>query len=325
MSILNRPSQGQPSILVALAHTIWASDSKSLTLDQLLSRVAPSSLTDQKQARGALSSWLKLGLFSQTKNGEISFASTLPALAHLKPHTLLWLRAVARHVALRPKNNDPFWPAKHTSTNEDDSADGSASDLTRGAAWLLAQNLDVRLTTYRQAESLAGKQLGNAQLVLQNDTRWKPLVDWMLFLGLGLKGPDETPRVNEENPSVLIIDPTEAISDLLPEIFSDDSELPQGDFLHGLGKLLPVLDGGAYRQEIEKRMTAQWSCPAKGRLSPALSRALLRMESVRKLKLLEKSDAGQGRSDAAAAPIELWFGAKETRKITHLSFKKVSK
>jgi hypothetical protein len=325
MSILNRPSQGQPSVLVALAKTIWASENQSLTFDHLLNRAAPPSLTDQKQARGALNSWLKLGLFTQAKNGEISIANALPSLTHFKPQTLAWLRAATRQIAFRPKNNDPFWATKHRSDNDEDSTDGLASDLTRGTAWLLAQNLDVRLATHRQAESLAGKQLGNSQLVLQNDTRWKPLVDWMLFLGLGLKGPEETPRVTEENPSVLFIDPTEAISDLLPEIFADDLELPQGDFLHALARMLPVVDGGAYRQELEKQMTSQWSGPAKGRLSPALSRALLRLESSRKIKLLEKSDAGHGRSDAASTPIELWFGAKETRKVTHISFKKGSK
>ena len=327
MSILNRPSKGQPSVLIALAHTLWGTQQQSPSLDQLLGRVAPPSLTDQKQARGAINTWLKLGLFRQSKNGGISFAPDLAASSHFKPQTLPWLRAAAREVAFRPKNNEPLWPSKHNSQNDDDGSDGLASDLTRGAAWLLAQNLDVRLVSYRQAESLAAKQLGNSQLVLQNETRWKPLVDWMFFLGLGIKAPDDSPRARqtEEPPTVLVLDPAEAVSDLLPQIFSETAELPQGVFLDHLAKLLPVTDSGIFRQQVEARLAAGWSGPAKGRHSPSLSRALLHLESDRRIKLLEKSDSGHGRSEAAAAPIELWFGANETIKVTHISFKKGSR
>ena len=329
MSILNRPSKGQPSVLVAVAHTLWGSPHQSLLFDQLLNRSAPPNLNDPKQAqaRGTINTWLKLGLFTQAKNGGISFATDLAASEDVKPQTLPWLRAAAREVAFRPKNNNPFWAAKHISDNDEEDADGLASDLSRGASWLLAQSLDVRLVTNRQAAGLAAKQLGNFQLVLQNDTRWKPLVDWMVFLGLGIKAPDEIdrPRPTDEPPTALIIDPAEAISDLLLRIFSDNAELPQGTFLDLLAKFLPVIDSGTYRQQVEARMTAEWSGPAKGRTSPSLSRALLRLESTRRIKLIEKSDSGHGRSDAASSPIELWFGAKETRKVTHMSFKKGSK
>lgn len=328
MSILNRPSKGQPSVLVALAKTLWGSEVTSLSADQIISRVAPASLYDPKQAqaRGALNTWLKLGLFTQAKNGGIGFATDIEASEDFKPQTLDWLRFAAREVAFRKKNNSPFWAAKHISDNDEENADGLASDLSRGAAWLLAQSLDVRLVTNKQAAGLATKQLGNFQLVLQNDTRWKPLVDWMFFLGLGIKTPDETERSRpaDEPPTALILDPAEAVSDLLPRIFSDSAELPQGTFLDLLADLLPVVDSGTYRQQVEERMTAEWSRPAKGRLSPSLSRALLRLESVRRIKLVEKSDSGHGRSDAASAPIELWFGAKETKKVTHISFKKGS-
>ena len=180
MSILNRPSKGQPSVLVALAKTLWGSEAGGLPADQLVSRAAPASLCDQKQARGALNTWLKLGLFTQAKSGGIGFATDLAASEDFKPQTLHWLRAAAREVAFRPKNNNPFFAANHTPDNDEEDADGLASDLSRGAAWLLAQSLDVRLVTYRQASGLATKQLGNFQLVLQNDTRWKPLVDWMV-------------------------------------------------------------------------------------------------------------------------------------------------
>ncbi len=327
MSILNRPSKGQPSVLVALAKTLWGSEDGSLPADQLISRAAPASLCDQKQARGTLNTWLKLGLFTQAKNGGIGFATDLAASEDFKPQTLLWLRNATREVAFRPKNNNPFWAVNHTPDNDEEDTGGFASDLSRGAAWLLAQSLDVRLVTYRQASGLATKQFGNFQLVLQNDTRWKPLVDWMVFLALGIKTPDETERSRptDEPPTALILDPADAISDLLPRIFSDNSELPQGTFLDLLANILPVIDSGTYRQQVEKRMTAEWSGPAKGRLSPSLSRALLRLESVRRIKLEEKSDAGHGRSNAASSPIELCFGAKETKKVTHISFKKGSK
>jgi hypothetical protein len=305
MSILNRPSKGQPSVLIALAHTIWGAPQQSLARDQLLSRAAPHDLTDQKQAQGAINTWLKLGLFKESKSGGICFAPDVDVPDHFKPQTVPWLRAAARGLVFCPKNTDPLWPGKHTSQNDDDESEGVASDLARGAAWLLAQSLDLRLLTYRQAETLAAKQLGNSQLVLQNDTRWKPLVDWMFFLGLGIKAPDETPRSRqaEEPPMFLALDPADAILDHLPQLFSEATELPQGTFLTRLAKLLPVLDSGTLRQQVQARMAGGWSAPPKGRLSPSLSRALLRLESDRRITLLEESDAGHGRSDSAASPI----------------------
>ena len=321
MSILNRPTKGQPSVLIALAKTLWGSEGLCLPSDRLLNRAAPASLYDPKQAqaqaRGALNTWLKLGLFTETKDGAISFATDVFKQNRLKLQSLLWLRGAAREVAFRPQNNDPFWASKHSSEKDEDAGDGHASDLSRGAAWLLAQNHDSRLTSYEEAQELASSQIGNFQLILQNNTRWTPLVDWMFFLGLGIAG------ATEGGGQTLIVDPAEAISDLLPAIFCEGAvQLSQGDFLTRLGEHLPVIDGGSYRNALEKKMTASWSGPAKGCLSPTLSRALLRLDSDRKIQLIEKADAGHGQSDAGSVPIELWFGAKETRKFTHIALQK---
>ena len=317
MSILNRTNQGQPSILIALAQTLWNSEQSSISEKELIELVAPLAITNQKQVSGALNIWTKLGLFFKTKGGCIASASGLAIDEYLPQRSIHWLRAAVREVALRPENNDPFWAGRHS---DEEGGDGLASDFSRGAAWLLAQHHDVHLVVYKDAESLASRQLGNSQLIIQNDTRWKPLIDWMVFMGLAQKGVSESERPAEagESPAVLICDPAEAIADYLPLIFSGQRELAQGDFFSRLAAHMPIVDGGKYRSKVEEKMAGRWSPPQAGRLSPSLSRAIIRLEAEGKIKLIEKSDAGHGGSDLRSQPVQLWFGADETKTITHL-------
>lgn len=306
MSVLNRPSDGQPNVLLALARTLWAHDGKAIPKDELLNRVGSDALGDiDKRARKTLSCWHALGLFSETQNGVVSFASKLAASQ--KPKTLAWLRVAAREVAFRQENNAPLWPQ-----NEGEEK-GKAADLTRGIAWLLAQAHSERLAGYPAAEVLARAQFGNARAMIQNSTRWGPLKDWMRFLGFAVGGKVEArspaQRTSED---ILIPDPTQAIADVLPLVLSTAAALPVAEFLRRLAEEIPVIDSGAFRVEIENQVVkSHRPDPNLKLLSPSLSRALKRLEFQHLIRLAMLSDAPETYS--------LQFGAGGRQTFTHLA------
>jgi hypothetical protein len=47
------------------------------------------------------------------------------------------------------------------------------------------------------------------------------------------------------------IDPTEALRDVLPEVFASSEMLPAPIFIERAADELPVLDGGTYRVQLE--------------------------------------------------------------------------
>ena len=51
-----------------------------------------------------------------------------------------------------------------------------------------------------------------------------------------------------------VVDPTRAITGVLPQIFSRDKSLPATEFVTGLAKSLPLLDGGVYRLAVEEEV-----------------------------------------------------------------------
>ncbi|ADN77441.1 hypothetical protein Fbal_3242 [Ferrimonas balearica DSM 9799] len=95
---------------------------------------------------------------------------------------------------------------------------------------------------------------------------------------------------------VYCIDPTSAIKEEIsahPSKFKPGEQLPIGNFVQQLATLLPVLDGGNYRKQVEQRIEGpSWSQPKETDLSTSLSRALLRLHHSGQLQLQKLSDAG---------------------------------
>lgn len=89
----------------------------------------------------------------------------------------------------------------------------------------------------------------------------------------------------------LIVDPTRAIETVLEEIFSESNELSAKDFLRSLGTLLPMLDGGVFRETIESLMMDKgWTKPKLPEISASLSHALFRLHLGSKITLEHLSD-----------------------------------
>jgi hypothetical protein len=93
----------------------------------------------------------------------------------------------------------------------------------------------------------------------------------------------------------LTIDPTEALRDMLPDIFGSAETLPAPIFIKQAAEKLPVLDGGAYRLQLEAVLNPQnWVRPPDGHVSTSLSRAIQRLDQEGMIATEVKSDSEGG-------------------------------
>ena len=87
------------------------------------------------------------------------------------------------------------------------------------------------------------------------------------------------------------VDPTEALRDMLPDIFGSSRELTGPAFVERTASVLPVLDGGAYRMQVEACLKERaWPRPRAGCLSSSLSRAIQRLDREGAITLSNRSD-----------------------------------
>lgn len=99
-----------------------------------------------------------------------------------------------------------------------------------------------------------------------------------------------------------IVDPTRAIEAELDTLFHNKDLLPIRDFITGLANVLPMLDGGVYRDLVEPHLqTSGWQPTEEIRISASLSHALLRLEAGLRIVLDYNSDDQQS---LALSPIE---------------------
>jgi len=291
MSILNRPSDGLLSVLLALHRGVLAYGPQSE--GALLDLVAPSSVVPDGKpdmARKTLTRWKQLGFFSSDTDGVITLNSAIAAIA---PNESDRLRAAVLKLVLAPENNPAFSLA-----GDDDQEGSRASDATRALAWVLAQDPYTFPSRYREVEQLRSSQ-GVEPTPFVNDTRWGGFTEWAAFLGAAFTGA----KVG------LVPNPSFAVRTALDETFGNVDELAQAEFFTRLADALPVIDGGRYRAAVEAQISRPWRTHRSNEVSPSLSAALLTLEASRVLRLEMRSDA----------PTRVLLGraGRELRSITH--------
>lgn len=277
MSILNRPSDGLVSVLVALvrSNVMLGTMPKS----KLLDLCSPKSLGDGKQdmATKTLNRWIELGLFTVSEKDEVKIAEEYRGKLRKVNATVDSVADVAREIVLSPANNKNFW-----SDEENRSA-----DFSRAVCWMLTQDVHQFVpTSYSQVEPKALEQAISADVILfQNDTRWSGYVSWATFLGFGRSDSGKAS-------GGFITDPTPAVVGAVKSLLPKKKDVSIKDFLDGLSDSLPVLDGGEYRQEVEGKLRREkWKAPESTDVSSSLSRALLRLQSQGILRLEKRSDS----------------------------------
>lgn len=298
MSLLNRPSHGFHSNLVAIYKLLLLE--KKLSRDKIKALCSPPTAIDSNYLGDTIKSlnkWTQLGLFVEV-GGEVSINPSVP----IKDLTIERLPTVARGFALKEENNENFFEKEES---------GSA-DFTRLQAWSLMQDVwEFDQTSADAVEPVLKKQSKDDSIFRQNSTRWDGFKAWSQFLGFAWTPPFPKAKIEP--------DPTEAIRDVLPAVFSGETILDAPALVEGLSKHLPVLDGGRYRKMVEERLGESegqysWRRLPHGQLSSSLSRSLIRLRENGMLHFEDRDDSkhrltltGRGRSVIAT--------------VTHISLK----
>jgi hypothetical protein len=274
MTVLNMPSDGSFNVLMVLFRALKEVGPMG---DEELRGYCGGTLADKpERLRHTLNRWTALGLFRIKGDGTVDLGEGLE-FGRQKEATTAELAGLVRKVIFYESNNDNFW----------DSEKCACADLTRGLAWLLAQDI----YTAEVGKTLAIQALESEQLtdlhrrLVINSSRLEALRVWGLSLGF---------LWNEDAP---IIDPTEAIGEELERIFSGSSELSATQLQNRIAAIFPVMDGGRYRVAVEKGLnSATWTgSPDEGYLSTSLSRALWRLNDEGRIALEHRADAGDVR------------------------------
>lgn len=279
MTILNRANDGLFNVLIVLFRAI--SEFGPMPKDNLIKLCSSGPDSDSTQIQNTLRRWTQIGLF-QEEGDNIEFSQDIKAS---KPkfnlsdiNERIYLTRILRRLIFKEQNNQRFW----------DREKSLCADLTRGLAFLMAQDIyDVSLSSHKKVEKCESLQLDDEnKRILQNSTRWDGIRAWGPYLGFIWVG------------ETVMIDPTRALKEDLPLIFDGTETLLANDFMSRVAKVLPVLDGGNYRLEMESKLAeAHWRKPNReDLLSTSLSRAIWRLKQSGDLFYEARADAADGRS-----------------------------
>jgi hypothetical protein len=282
MPLLN-PPQILPAVARVLFRALKAADGFGLPRAELAKSVAPASLargTDSAPGDGSkgfddtLTACVMIGLFD--RDGDmIRLHPELPGYTRDRRQGDHHFRPLVRDLILRDALNYGLW----------DSTEG-ARDLTRALAWYLAQDPLQPPASWNEpggVDIAQERQFISGERIFSNDTRWGAFDRWATFLGFGRS----LPRAGK---TVLVPDPTEAIRHAVPSVLTTQL-LEIGVVIEELGHLIPVLDGGTYRRDVEARMKQEAVLSGDDLLSPSLAHALLRLRDERIIILEDLPDA----------------------------------
>lgn len=290
MSVLNQASDGIYTVLIVLVRALVRLG--PMSREDLLVACGGDleGVVDAGHLTRTLNRWTELGLFAMHDGLVILAAPHGDELGKTAEVAEVRLPGVARAIALAPENNTRLWEA----------GAAKSADLSRGLSWLLAQDIyELDTNTPRTIAELEIAQLTDpSRCIFQNETRWNGLRAWMPYLGFAREG------------AQMAVDPTVAVRDALPVVFASANTLTAREFIEALARLLPVLDRGTYRAQVEEVLDpAKWRQLPGGQLSMALSRALQRLEYEGHIAL------GRG-ADAKAGVALTGFGGRIWREVT---------
>lgn len=185
---------------------------------------------------------------------------------------------------------------------EDWESDAGAADFLRLLSWWLMQDLYAFKGTLENVDTEARTQANDDHVtvanvgslprwdrITPNATRWSNFVRWCTFLGFG--------RYLNLGERIFFVDPTVALRFVVDEM--DPREWPIEDFLREIAGKLPCVDSGSVCEDVKRYMKPQSAVMKRmedGRVSSALSHALLRLDDEGLLELINRSDAPSTRT-----------------------------
>lgn len=292
MSVLNQASDGLYTVLIVLVRAIMRFGPRSRE-DLILACGGAVEAVDTSQLAQTLNRWTELGLFGQ-EDGSVTISEPYKSgLGKSADEAEARLPRIVRTVAMLAENNERFWEREKS----------RSADLSRAVAWMLAQDVYALDGNVKKLAVLEESQIVDSakQTIGKNDTRWNGLKAWMLYLGFARDGMQ------------WVVDPTLALRDALPDIFSSSRELTGPAFVERAASVLPVLDGGAYRTQVEASLKERaWPRPRAGLLSSSLSRAIQRLDREGAITLANRSDT-EGVVTLAGTDMRTW------REVSHVA------
>ncbi|TPK52912.1 MULTISPECIES: protein DpdG [unclassified Mesorhizobium] len=270
MTVLNRTNDGLFNVLIILVRALIRFGPRSR--EDLILACGGEFFTEENNQLGqTLTRWTQLGLFDAENGKVIVSPAYLSELGKTADDAESRLPKVVRSIALLPENNERFW----------DGDGAKCADLSRGMAWMLAQDIYRLDSSTKSLMSLETLQLEDStnQKIFQNERDLPALREWMIYLGFARDGMQ------------WVVDPTDALRDALPAIYGSHHELSAPTFVARAATVLPVLDGGAYRLQVEAALNdSAWPRLRVGLLSSALSRAIQRLDREGAITLANRSD-----------------------------------
>ena len=235
-----------------------------------------------------------IGLF-EDKDSRLALAANLPDEARNRRSGEGLFRRVLREFVFAERLNTNLWESEGGTRDltRAPSQEG-ARDLTRALSWYLVQDVydapgrwDQEPDGLDSVATVQGRQLKDHERVIGNDTRWGAFTRWAPYLGFAWLHEVKGKRM-------LVPDPSAAIRDTLSQVFDQEAVLILPAFVERLASRLPVLDGGTYRIEVEKRINrSQLRIYDEDSVSTSLAHALLSLQDEGKIRLENRADAGR--------------------------------
>lgn len=272
------PPALRPSGIVTIVRYLDSQRGQNDSEDRLIATLAPSSL------KGDAAADVTVNLRAAIELGLIERSGDRVRLPARIPTALVGAGSLVEEVRKRvfdERLNEAPWRSQV-----------GARDLTNALSWFLTFSAAEAPTTMegpvRSVEALQGRDFGPRQeegessnWPINNASRWIPFRRWACTLGLAWVSPQ----------GHVIPDPTSAIRDALPTVFSNHTELAANEFVDGVARCVPVLDGGRYRQFV----MANWQRPPaeNQQLTGPLTDALDRMHGEGLIRLDDRADAAR--------------------------------
>lgn len=267
MSILNEPSDGTLSILLALRGALRAYG--PMPSDRLLSLCAPETVAQgDERPRFTLQRWIQLGAMKE-ENGRVVLAEEL---ATDETDQLSALRGALLDIVLRPANCPP------KKKGHDGDSESRARDFVTAACWCLLQDPYAFESNYETY--VHRRQDDQGFKAVQNDVRWNGFVRWSAFLGLALhvKGG-------------ILLNPAVAVRRAAREILPAGERQELGAFLQKLAVRVPVLPGGVSSAQVLREIKTPWRTYESFEVAPTTGLGLLQLRESGDIRLTALSDA----------------------------------
>lgn len=159
--------------------------------------------------------------------------------------------------------------------------------VTRALAWFLTQDPTKPLAWGDNCSETVRQDCGqdSGAFDLTAAARFQQLVYWARYLGFAWRL-----ELGVDKANVVFPDPTAALMRHLPAISRGNGLTPIHEVLNRIAEVLPVLEGGTARTEVESLLPSGKRRPT-AQLSKSTSLALERLEAKRLIKLGQLPDA----------------------------------